>query len=109
MEVRLFDHDVAGHARPVVVGAPHIVMAGLQGHEIKVFLLVGLEHDFCVLRVKGLGIAQLDGFKEIGGSQFVQLAAVVFHVQPIGDVTAKDQMVRLEGVLDRGYGNQLSL
>jgi hypothetical protein len=27
-EARLFDGDVAGHARPVVIGAPHIVVTG---------------------------------------------------------------------------------
>ena len=48
---QLFDGDVARHPRPVVVGAPHIVVTGPQGHEIKVLLLVWLEHDLRLLTV----------------------------------------------------------
>jgi len=98
----LFDGDVASHARPVVVGAPHIVVPGPQGYEVKVPLLVRLEHDLGALTVQGIGIAHLYGFEEIGGGQFVQLAAVVFDVQPIGGAAAKDQVARLKGLLGRG-------
>ena len=84
-----------------MVGAPHIVVTGPQGYEVKVLLLVGLEHNLGVLTVQGVGIVQLYGFEEIGGGQFVQLAAVVFDVQPVGGIATKEQVVRLKGLLDR--------
>jgi hypothetical protein len=79
-----------------VVGAPDIVVTGPQGYEVKVLLLVGLEHDLGVLTVQDLGIAQLYGFEEIGGGQFVQLAAVVLNVQPVSDIAAKEQVFGLK-------------
>jgi len=72
-------------------------------------LLVGLEDDLRLLTVQGLGVAELNLLEEIGRSQLVQLAAVVFQVQPVGDVATKDQVVRLKAVLNRNDGDQLGL
>ena len=44
------------------------------------------------------------GFLSGAARAVVQLVAVVFEVQAVGDITTEDQMLRLESILDSGQG-----
>jgi hypothetical protein len=96
----LFNGDLPGHPRPVVIGAAHVIAARAHRNKIEVLLFAGLNHEFGVFPVKRIGVAHFDGAEKRGRGQLVQLMPAVDDVQPIGDAAAKFQMIRHKAMFD---------
>src|SRR5258706_12038213 len=77
--------------------------------EIEVIRFAGAQHDLGLVGVQHRRIADLGGFEEIGGVEFVQLLAAVFDMQAIGNAAAKGELVRGEFRLGCDDRDQLCL